>query len=340
MEDRMDLRKVQLTGGSSIAITLPKTWVDKAQIRPGDVVGCLQQADGSLSIHPHAKSGRSPQKYAIDVTIEAGDALFRKIIAAYLMGFDQIEIKSKKPLSPELRQVIRTAVRRIIGLEIVEEQPNTISLQDFLDPREFHMEKALRRMGMLLQAMHDEAFNALVDHKPQIRESMEDRDDEVDRLYWLINKQYHAILRDGSYGAKMGLDASQALNYLLAARLIERTADHAARIASESVLITEAKIPGPLVQRLEKQGRKAAELLQAALQTFFRKDWVKANQVIDEAQKFLDSQKRLLKETADTVGETVVHLTYIMESISRTAAYATDISEVAVNHVVANSGSD
>ncbi|HLE97326.1 MAG TPA: phosphate uptake regulator PhoU [Candidatus Thermoplasmatota archaeon] len=332
----MELRKVQLTGGSSITVTLPKAWIEKVKLRPGDVVGCTEQPDGSLAVHAHAKGEREVQRYTVEIADGESEFLFRKIIAAYLMGYDAIIVTSKKPLTANVRLTIRNAVRRIIGLEIVEEEANTITVQDFLDPREFHMDKALRRMSLLTQAMQDEALQTLLEPNADVIKSVADRDDEVDRLYWLVNKQYHAMLRDVSYAAKMELTASQALNFLLVARLVERTADHADRVAREALAVPRNKTTEHLVLRIEKEGRRASDLFRNSLQTFLKGDAKRANAIVDESNEFLKGQEKLLKDAAALGGETVSHLVFIVESIGRTAAYAADIGEVAINHKIAS----
>ena len=329
----MELRKVQLTGGSSITVTLPKPWIEKSKIQAGDVVGCSEQPDGSLAIHPRIKGERPIQAYEFEAA-GGSDPLFRQIVAAYLMGYDSIKVTSRRPLAPELRATIRHAVRRIMGLEIVDEQPSSVTIQDFLDPREFQIEKALRRMTVLTQSMQEEAVAFI--RKPPTTPTADDRDDEIDRLYWLVNKQFHAILRDSTYASKMNINASQALNYLLAARLVERTADHADRIAKQAHSIPRNKLPESMVDRLEKQARRAMESFQLALQIFFRKNVAQANELISDVEKFLPSQERLIRDAAELGGETVAHLSFIIESIGRTAAYAEDICEVAINHVVAS----
>lgn len=331
---------MQLTGGSSITVTLPKAWVDKARLQPGDIVGCSEQPDGSLLVHAHAKGGREVQRYVVDITDSSSDYVFRKIIAAYLMGYDAIVVSSKKSLPAAARLAVRNAVRRIIGIEITEEEPNSITLQDFLDPREFHMDKALRRMNILTQAMQDEAFRTFSEPDNDALASLQDRDDEVDRLYWLVNKQYHAMLRDATYAAKMGMNASQALNFLLVARLVERTADHADRMATQALLIPRTPAADKFLSTLEAEGRRAVALFREAIQTFLKRDAKRANGIIDEANAFLKNQDRLLKDAAEVGGETVSHLAFIIESLGRTAAYAADICEVAINHKVANPEAD
>lgn len=337
-EISMELRKVQLTGGSSLTVTLPKGWVQKVELMPGDVVRCVEQPDGSLAVHPHTKGERTPQQHVISLEGQSERDLFRQIVASYLMGFDVVVIRGRGPLSAESRTAIRNAVRRIIGLEIVDEDAGSISVQDFLNPREFHMSKALRRMSILTQAMQEEAFGCLAKPNPDAVKSSEDRDDEIDKLYWLINKQYHAMLRDTTYATSMDMTTSEALNYLLLARLIERTADHADRIVQQSLAFERTADLKSFVQKLEKHGRKAAELFQDALKAFLKPDAKKANQIIEEADRFAAGQERMLKDAANLRSEALSHLAFVIESIGRTAAYAADVGEITINHVVGRAG--
>jgi phosphate uptake regulator len=335
----VEIRKIQLTGGSSLSVTLPKTWAEKTQISAGDVVGCQENPDGSLTVFAHARGARTPQEHRLEHDGGSSEFLFRRIIAAYLMGYDTIQVKSKGPLTTSTREVVRRAVRRIMGLEVVDEDAQSVTLQDFLDPREFHIEKALRRMAILTQAMQEEAFGNLQAPKKDATASAEDRDDEVDRLFWLINKQYHALLRDASYAAKMETTATQALNYLLAARLLERTADHADRVVTESLQIPKGKRDPSLMERLQADGRAASALFARAVTTLLKPDAKGANQVLADSTKLQTQHEDLLKHAIKLGPEAISHLALIIESIQRTTAYAADIAEIAINHEVATGAS-
>ncbi|MDX1611119.1 MAG: PhoU domain-containing protein [Candidatus Thermoplasmatota archaeon] len=332
----MELRKVQLTGGSSLTVTLPKAWADKTQLEAGDVVGCTEQPDGSLAVQPHVKGERAIQRYRIKADTASTEYLFRKIIAAYLMGYDAIEVYAKSPLSAEARRSIRKATTRIMGLEVIEEDMNAVTVQDFLDPKEFHVDKALRRMDMLTQAMQQEAGAILSESEQGVLASVQDRDDEVDRLFWLVNKQFHALLRDVSYAAKMELSPSQALNVLLVARLCERTADHAARIGLEASKLERTDDMEKFLEELGGAWRRACSLFEQSMKVFRSHDADAADKIITKANKFQEEQTKLLRKATDHGAEAVSYLAYIIESIGRTAAYAADIGEVAINHKVAS----
>lgn len=331
----MELRKVQLTGGSSLTVTLPKTWAEKASLQAGDVVGCTEQPDGSMSIHPHARGDREIQTYRISAGEHDIESLFRKIIAAYLNGFDAIQVTASEQLPRPARQAIQRATTRIMGLEIIEEDVTSITVQDFLDPKEFHVDKALRRMQMLTNAMQQAADSLLAGPDDDQLMSIEDRDDEVDRLFWLVNKQFHALLRDVSYAAKMELSPSQALNFLLVARLCERTADHATRVGHEADKLPRTPEREAFLNELGQSWRRATTLFQDAVGTFRHRDPEEADRIIDKANTFQQEQAELLKRATDFGSEAVAHLAFIIESIGRTAAYGADIAEIAINHQVA-----
>ncbi len=333
--DPMDLRKIQLTGGSSFTVTLPKEWVSQAELGAGDVVGFVPQHDGSLAIYPHARLGATQARYTLEVLTDDPDSVFRGIVAAYLAGFDVIVVRSKKPLGANARKGVRNAAKRIIGLETVEEDANSVTLQDFLDPKEFHIDKGLRRMQALCRAMQEDALRAFSEELEDVHATFTDRDDEVDRLYWMINKQYHAILRDPAYAQKMGLNASQALNYLMCARLIERTADHALRIAENVQALRKDDVAAKLESKIEKQARKAVSLFADSLSTFHKQDAEAANRIIEDAAHFRASQDALMRESLGLGGESILHVALALESIARTAAYAADVAETAINHRVA-----
>jgi phosphate uptake regulator len=336
----MELRKVQLTGGSSLTVTLPKSWTEKVDLEAGDVVGCSEQPDGSLAVHPHAKGEREVDTYQLRADGQDADSVFRQVISAYLNGFDAVAVTSADSITPEARDAVQRAKTRVMGLEVIEEDMASITVQDFLDPKQFHVDKALRRMQMLTQTMQQEANDLLADPDERTRESVRERDDEVDRLFWLVSKQFHALLRDVSYADEMELSPTQALNFLLVARLCERTADHANRVAGEAVKIPRTAEREDFLTEMAQTWRRSTALFTDAVDTFRHHDAEEADRIIREANAFQDEQAELLKRSTDFGSEAVAHLAFIIESIGRTAAYAANIAELAINHEIANPAED
>src|SRR5208337_385478 len=127
LELAMETRKVQVTGGTTLIVSLPKSWVNKVNLNAGDEVALKPLSDGSLSI----RTRNSPDVHHGKVILiegKDGDNLVREIIAAYIAGFTSIELKANKILSKQ-RDTVRRTVNMLIGPEITEETLEKIVLQ-------------------------------------------------------------------------------------------------------------------------------------------------------------------------------------------------------------------
>ncbi len=51
-EESKEQRKLQITGGSTYILSLPKDWVTKNDLKKGSLMALEEEADGSLSITP------------------------------------------------------------------------------------------------------------------------------------------------------------------------------------------------------------------------------------------------------------------------------------------------
>src|SRR5207237_10379403 len=51
----VELRKLQMTGGASYTVSLPKDWVKEQGLKVGDVVAMMRRSDSSLTLITHEK---------------------------------------------------------------------------------------------------------------------------------------------------------------------------------------------------------------------------------------------------------------------------------------------
>ena len=58
----MDKRKVQLTGGSSFIVTLPKKWTKAQNIEQGQEIGFIYQGDGRYRRSPESSGERNDRR--------------------------------------------------------------------------------------------------------------------------------------------------------------------------------------------------------------------------------------------------------------------------------------
>ncbi len=331
----MEGRKLQLTGGSTYVVSLPKRWVVDAGLKAGDTVFLETTSDGSVNVRPQpAEKATTRRKVFDEKGGEIRDHLLRKLIGAYISGFGLIEIRFRPENGPFVRRVARDFCRLVIGPEIIEETRTTIGIQDLSDPSELSSEKCLRRMHLSVRAMLEDAIQALKTRDQALARDVVQRDQDVDRLYWMVAKQYH-LAHTAPPGTTEPPSESGIHAHRLVAKLLERVGDHAERIASTyDVLVSEKELDPKLVKEFEAANVSATAILDKAFSSLMSGDIDTANEAIDaygHHQKLIDA---LSHHVSSKKGEELLALGAIVDSLSRTASYATDIAEQAINLAV------
>jgi len=331
----MDVRRVQMTGGSSYIITLPKEWVKKSNIEKNDPVGLLTQSDGTLLITSEMNKKSQQREKQFEVSERSNETyFFRKLIGAYISGYNSIIVKSKGRITPQIRKTIRKFIQTTIGQEVVEETDNKIILKDLLNPAEMPFHKSIKRMHIMVKGMYEDALNSIQTKDKKLAEDVILRDNEVDRLHWLIARQNNILNRNVNFAEKMGITIEDATTSYLISKRIERIGDHIIKIAENYLSIIDKKIDQKLIDKIISSAKFSIEILNKSIGSYSKKDIKEANEDIELVEtlnkKCEEVQTIVLKQ------EPIVALSagYILESIGRIGEYAEDISETVINHLV------
>ena len=328
-------RRIQKTGGSTFIVSLPKNWVLARGLGPGDVLQFTPRADGSLTIYPASATPAESQRREVEVSNDMDEEhLFRRLIAEYIAGYPLLEIRTRGRMSARTREVVRNFAQRMIGPEILEETAESVVLQDVVGQNPLPIPSIVRRMHQMVRAMQTDAMTAFRTRDTSIARDVVERDWEVDRLHWFLEKQVTSALRDARILATLDLTLPECSTYLLASRILERIADHAVRISETVELLGPEPTPERILQELERMAGRAATCLSDALDSLDRRDIPKANAVIDTAQQLTRERDHVLRELASKKGRLAVAVAYVLESLERAAFYATDLAEIAINSAV------
>jgi len=328
-----ELRKIQLTGGSTYAISLPKKWANAAGLEPRDQVALIPQADMSLLIVP--RGDLKPQEVSraiIDGSKHASpDAILRDFIAHYLVGYDIIRVKLK---DAGQRSVIKDYVRRrLIGVEIMEESAGEMVAQCLLGHTELPMRRALNRMHVLMSFMLKDAIDALKNRDRALAQEIIKRDDEVDRLYFFIVRQLKEAVFNRALIEEIGLsNPRDCLGYRLIVKSLERSADHAARIANVVPTIL-ASIDSKIIEEIVSMGSLAQEIHESAMNALYEYSADQINESMAKISRVKDLEDEIIEHLLKLriEAQTMLGVRLILESIRRVAEYGTDIAEIAIN---------
>ena len=331
----METRKVQQTGGSTFIISLPKGWIDKYGIQKNDLLGILAQPDGNLLITPKIdpKDVLKTKKLDIDDILDS-NYLFRLLIGVYIMGFSEIIISSSRKIDSNMRDTIIGFTQLVIGPEIIDETKNQIVLKDILNPKEIPFEKSLRRMYILAENMHEDAMKALKTNDEDLTRDIIKRDNDIDRLHWLIGRQSNIVLKDIILAQKMGVTLEEAHFFHLISRLLERIADHAVNIAKNILLIIQNSFDEETITNISKASEISIKILNNSLDAWLQKDIGKANDNIELVKGLISTCENINLYPNHNDLEQSIALSYIIESIRRTGEYSADISELIINDLV------
>jgi len=331
----MEIRRVQMTGGSSYIITLPKDWINKSNIKKNDPIGLLQQSDGTLLITTKMTQEKmyKTKEFNAEKTLKQ-TYLFRRLVGAYIAGYTLIIIKSQSRMPIDVRNTIRNFTQSIIGQEIVEETDNSITLKDLLNPLEMPLDRTIRRMQIIVKRMNEDVLRSLKIGDTKLADEIILRDTEVDRLHWLIARQYHMILQNVSLAEKMNITIGLSSTYFLISRIIERIGDHIVRIAQNIQHLKKTKQNQKIIDNIEKASGLALDIFNKSIDAFFKKDIKASNENIDTVEKLEKLCEEINALALQQKAIIAISIGYIVESIRRIGEYAEDISENVINYLV------
>jgi len=333
----MESRKIQFTGKSSYIVSLPKDWVESQGIKKNDSVIIIPHRNGTLMLMPKAGKKRiETREIDVDGVGNNETLLFRILISAYINGYSNIVLKSKKEISPMVRNCAIKFTQSAIGPEIIDEDNATITIKDLLDPCEMPFDKTIKRMYALAKAMHESAISAIRNKDEETAKKTIEIDTDVDRLHWLISRQFNILLKNMEFSEKMGLTQNEGAYYFLISRLIERIADHAVKIAKASLFVMDEGISTDMTGMLSSQSETALKIFSRSFDAWTKKDINLANNNIDSIEKLISDCETIKKEILRKNYKSVTYISSIIESIRRTGEYSADMSEITINYLVDN----
>ncbi len=336
--DHRDVRKVQFTGRSTYVLSLPKKWIEEMHLKAGDRVTLVRELDNSLSVIPIFTGTReSPNEVTTFVSpSESGNTLRRKVVSIYLAGYNIIHLKIKSGrMNPALRDAVRELVRRnLVGTEMIADASDNITLQVLLSLPELSVNTAIRRMYLIASSMHKEAMSALAELNYDLAKEVIRSDDEVDRFSLYIIRNLVMAMQNGRVLREMGLkNPSDCLSYRVAVKSIERVADHAYNIANKAITLKE-KIPPDSLQKIEKMSHLALTVMGDSVEALLRRDYQLADKTVDNAKNIRTLEDDVLKAIEKDKIRDPANLKLALEDIRRTAEYASDIAEAAMNETI------
>lgn len=315
-----ELRKVQRTPIGTFFVCLPKSWVECCGLERGSIVSLSETDGGKVVIDSKYGVESSPRTVILRPELHLG----REITGNYLLGFDIMQVEAKERVDFDVRGTVKNTVSRLAGLEIVEESSSVIVLQCLLEPSGFPPEKILRRGYAIVAGMHRDVVKAFVESDGQLARNVMARDDESNRLYFLLVRILRTIIQNPSLSEKLGVSPIECLDYRLAASLVEAIRDECVCVAMKTIELKGVKLEKELGRLFISFQKICFEAHEKALTTFLAGD-------IDLAERVRGMRERIEKEFTDFETMARVQPLDVMPQILAAVSFLNQIYEHSVD---------
>jgi phosphate uptake regulator len=271
-----DLRKIQQTPTGTFFVCLPRDWARQKGLKKGSLVCLDETTDGKLVVD--AEYNVEPPTRTTSLAV--GPYLSREIVGRYLLGFDTIDIEAKDRMDSATRNSVKSTASSLSGLEIFEETSSKISLHSLMQQQpSTSPEKILQRNYAIVAGMIRDAASSFVYGDVELAKNVIARDDESNRLYFLLVRILRTIIQNQRLNEKLGITPIECLDYRLAASLIEGIGDACVQVAAKAIDLNGFKFSGELQKLLIDLQTICYDAHEQALKSFVSKDIALAENV-------------------------------------------------------------
>jgi phosphate uptake regulator len=219
------IRKVLEMGGGTFLVSLPKSWAKKNGVGKGTLISIEEVSPRKLLIGPIDNISENSSETIVEYTNRDFEDVVNDLTGKYLLGFDIIKVESKTPIERQHAAKIKEAARRLIGLEIVDEDSKRIVFQFLLEEKGFEPEKLVRRMAKITEGMLKDITEGCISGDTSLFQAVGERDDELDRLYFLLVRAIRSASVRADILESYGLTVTDLLDYRVLASYLESIGD-------------------------------------------------------------------------------------------------------------------
>ena len=320
----MEIRKVQESAGS-LYISLPKGWARRSNVSRGSRIHVIERGDGSLTLSPGYRVERSPEA----AVVRFSSQLETEITSKYWLGYDSIIVESQDRLTLEDVERVKAVTRRLVGIEIVEQSARTVHLQCLLEASGFPPEKILRREYLLSASMEKDLGTALMERDKHLAETVIERDEEVDRLYFLLVRILRTLIQHPALSEELKFSPINCLDYRLVAGFVESIADQVVA-ATRHLLPRLEVISKPVAEELNGLLAAAFKVNEDAVYAFLSNDFRQASSAREGRKDLLEKLKEAEPRVVKLPFEDYLYVSAALSALGRIVDYSVDIADMVI----------
>ena len=308
--------------GSSILVSLPEEWVDANNLEKSNQVE-IETNQNNLSIRTQ-QSKRPSKEIEISYPLPKGESIVPTMTGAYLLGFDLIKIVGKSPISISDRESVRGSMRRLVGMEIIDEDATNISVQFLLDETSVNPQNILKRMSSIALGMFSDVVSSLQSGDKTNLETISNRDAEINRQYFLLVRLIRSTIMDTRLAGIFNLENIDILDYRIAANTLEIAGDTVVELSESLIKSNLSKVE---LKKLHDFAKDIEEIQIKSIDSFISNNRTLAiNAITLQRNNFEKISKiRSSLESKKQISLSFFDLIYMFEKILQSWSDITDL---------------
>ena len=315
----MHVRKLVQAGAASHTVSLPKDWVERNALKKGDTIYIDEKSPRELviSLDERKRANKPVREITIEVDKKDIGMIQREVTSAYINNYQTIHLIGKE-INDKIKG-IREMMQDFVALEIAEQTSTKVTAKDLLNLQEISIEATIRRMDMILRSIIKDSLTSLEGNN--VLESIQFRDSDVNRLYFLLYRLIKSALQDPEMAETLKIKPHDALHLWYLAVNIEGIADSGKQLCSLFQHL-EKKHDVKSLKSLYTQGE--ASYIDA-MNAFFKKDRKLADAVAARRSSFIkDADTYLEKNKSPQSMELIQEFKDLSSSIANIARLVID----------------
>lgn len=330
----MEARKVQLSGGTTYTVSLPKSWAQEYGIEAGSLLHLRPEGDGTLVVDATDEDSHE-RTIRIDVSTYDIAEIREAVVASYMVGFDKVTLTDRNGHTDDARRCVTTVVGDLMGVTVEETTDTRLVVRSLLDGSQISVRKSAIQLRLVTLAMQRDAATAVIEHDYDLAERVIDRDTEADKLFALLTRFFRRTMVDLRVLKQLGSSRPDLFEYYYVARQFERIADHAEKVATIATNCPEpldqefVEAYGPLAKRARTLVGDASNVIlgDADIETAYQ-SIPKCDELVGEIESYERSQ------FGDRTFSTAYESGLLLDSVKRTAEYGSNIAELAIQRSI------
>ncbi|MCW4015877.1 MAG: phosphate uptake regulator PhoU [Candidatus Bathyarchaeota archaeon] len=330
-----ETRKIQKIG-NTLYISIPKSWTNTLMLKHGEKVTLVTQQDGSISIYPKPEDSQRREITLTMTSKSSSQSLKRGIIAAYLDGFDTIELKTETTFTEDQHESIRKTINSLFGLEVIEVTGNRMMIVCLLK-QTMPVNKAITRIHNVILSMFGETISAIKTQNTDLTKGLTRRTKDIKRLLLVTNRLLRSSILFPKPSQTDDITLIDCVDYLQILHITSEITGNLNKIAENINSLAENQLPPPIMKSLVETGNNIQNLYDSSVQALLSKDIPLANNVLDASFDLETLWNTCLQanDKKELSSLTLANLRIVIDSLEQIQQHTHEIANTSIDRTEA-----